>query len=482
MSALGSPAASFVAADALPPVARMRPDKARPRRKSASGTSSIYGILGSQDTNTATKGELWYGSFGDDGISAKMRRDPHIEQSIGYVTNPLVSARWRFRPASQSPLDVEVADWCSYCFFERLPWAMILERMVAGYTADGFSLAEMTDDTRPIPVERFRAHPGRQRGVGVVPTGLHDIPQNTVSKWHKKPGEPTRLASIEQWQPFDDKESPGYRSVPADRIVRFTTGQRGSSFAGVPILRSAYGPWKIKNALQTFEAIGFERTAVGVPVATPGEAEDFDKEEAESVELLLENMRVMAKGAIVLPPGYKLEWSGAGENDVSNLNIAIERCNTDMAANVSAGFTRLGLTGPGSYALGTTQAGQYHLSTVRHANLVETVFNLGLDGWSPIRRIVDLNYGADVQAPVLEARNLPTRDIKTSLSLLFNGVSQGVITPDDPLEEEARDMLDVGPRDPGSARKKPAPVVAVPPGDDAEQDDVEAEGEEEENE
>ena len=454
----GSPSAAYISPSELPRVESMRPDKARSARKSGSGTVVYGGLLGSLDTNADTKGNKWYGSLGNDGISAKMLRNAHVSQSVGYVVNPLRAATWRFKPASGSELDREVAAFLSYCFLERLPWSLILERMVGSYVADGFALSEMTDAVMPIPRDRFPRHPGN--GNGLVPTALHEIPNNTVDHWYKSQSDPTQLASIDQWQPYSDGEKSGYRSIPADRIIRITAKQKGGNFAGIPILRGAYGPWKLLDAFERFRAIGLERTAVGTPVATAPDGE-FDKDEAESIELLLENMRTMAKGAMVLPGGYTLKWEGAGENDIENLNIAIEALKTDIAVNVTCGFSRLGLVGPGSYALANTQEGQYHLSTVGHAGLVSIAFTLGLDGWSPVARIVEANYGAGTPLPTLEARNLPTRDIKTILPLIYNGIGQGAITADDPLEEEIREMVQVGPHDAATARAKatkPAPT------------------------
>jgi len=446
-----------IRAAALPPVSQMRFPQSRTRstRIGGSGTSVAGGVISSLDTNAETKGNKWYGRLGKDGISAKMLRDPHVKQSVGYVTNPLITTRWRWKPVSQSPEHKEHADWLTYCFFERLPWLMLLETFVGNYTADGHACAEMTDDILPFPVDRFPNHPNVRRGRGLLPTGLHEIPANTISYWHKSTSNPSQLAAIDQFQPADSDEKGGYRRIEADRIVRFTTGQRGGDFTGTPILRSAYGPWKLKNAFQQFEAVGFERTAVGTPVLTA--AENATDDELDAAASILENMRSMAKGWAAFPYGYTFKWEGAGESDVANLNIAIERCNTDFAVNVSAGFTRLGLTGPGSYALGTTQAGQYHMSTVRHAALVSIVMTLGLDGWSPAQRILEANYGPGVPIPMLEARNLPTKDIKTTLSLLFQGVQQGVVIPDDELESETRDMLDVGQADPTTSRKKSQP-------------------------
>jgi hypothetical protein len=454
---VGSPSADYIGSNNLPPVktARFERTKTRPLRIAGTGTQISAGVIASLDTNAETKGALWYGKLGKDGVSGKMLRNPHITQSVDYAVNPLSAASWGFDPASPSEFDREVADYNTYCFLECLPWYLILERMVGGATIDGFGLSEMTDDMRPIPTSRFPFHPGK--GIGLVPTAMHEIPANTVGYWRKKKDNPDQLESVEQWQSHSDTEDAGYRSVPADRIVRLTLKQKGGNFAGVPTLRAVYSAWKLLDAFERYRAIGFERTSVGTPVATAPDGE-FNKDEADSIELALENMRTMAKGALVLPGGYTLQWSGAGENDLANLNIAIESLKTDIAINMSAGFSRLGLVGPGSYALGDTQLGQYHLATDKRAKLYSLIFNLGLDGWSPVKRITEANYGVGCPLPKLRARNLPTRDIKTIMPLLFQAIQNKAITPDDPLEDECRDMLTVGPRDESTERKSAPPV------------------------
>lgn len=456
-SVFGVDRSRYIAADRLPPVESMRPDKPRPYRVSGSGTAVNSGLIASLDTNSETTGSKWYGSLGSNGISAKMMLHPHVKQSVAYVTNPLQSATWRFKPASGSALDREIADFCTHVFLECLPWDMILERMVGGAAQDGFSVSEMTDDLRPVAADRFPLHP--RPAAAMVPTALHEVPANTVDYWHKRKDAPTQLESIDQWQPFSDGEDPGYRNVKADRLVRMTFGQSGSNFAGIAILRSAYAPWKILDMFETYRAIVVERTACGTPLAIA--SEDMTTDEIDAVESVLENMRTMAKGAAVLPNGSTVEWSGAGENDLANLNIAIEALKTDLAINVTAGFSRLGLVGPGSYALANTQSGQYHLSTIGRAKLVSIVFTLGLDGWSPVRRIVEANYGPGVSIPILEARNLPTRDVKTVTGIIYNGINARAITPDDPLEEELREMAQVGPHDPSTARMGAGVSVGV---------------------
>lgn len=446
----------------LPPIASVRQESVtapRRTRVSGSGTAVINGIIDPYDRNGETRGDKWYGSNGRDGIAAKMMRNPHVRQSVAYVVNPLTAADWKFKPASKNPIDREVADFCTHVFCERLPWDSIIKRKVGHGAQDGFSLSEMLDDNREVSPDRFPSHP--RPGAALVPIEFAEIPNNTIQRWYQREDAPTQLESIEQWQPYSDVETFGPRKIGGSRIVRLTIDQKGANFTGEAILRSAYAPWKLLDAAELFRAIGMERTAVGNPVAIAADGIEYGSEELDAIELLLENMRNNAKGAAVLPGGYKIEWSGAGENDIANLNIAIEAFKTDIAVNVTAGFTRLGLTGPGSYALANTSQGQYHLATVGWAKGFANCFNLGADGWSPVRRIVEANYGIGVQMPTLMAYNLPTRDIEKVLKLTYDGVRSGVITPDDPLEDESRGMLQLGPRDPYSSRREMAQVPGV---------------------
>jgi hypothetical protein len=378
-----------------------------------------------------------------------MLNDAQVRQSVSYVVTPLVAATWRLRPGGRRPVDLEAADFARMAFIEKLQWSQIVERVIGDYATYGFSLNELTDDVRPIDRQRFPLHPGG--GYGIVPTGIHEISARTLYRWNQAKGATTQLASIQQYVPGSDAEAAGYRTIPADRIIRWTYKQEGANFEGFPVLRSAFAAWKLKLAFMTIWAIKHERLGVGTPVAiAAAEVSDADLAAAEKA---LKEMRANARGYIVLPNGWTFEWKGATASDGTNLELALQICNIEIAMNVAAGFMLLGLTGAaGSYALGSTQQGQYHLAEVSHARFLEAGLNVGADGWGAIERIVRLNYGEDVALPTLEARNLPTTDWAQRLPQLINAVNAGLITADDALEDELREILEVNPRDPSTAR------------------------------
>jgi hypothetical protein len=420
----------------------------RARRVSGAGTRISAGIIQSLDQNLELRGSKWYGSPGKLGIVQKMLRDVHVAQSLADIYEPLLAATWRFRPASPTPLDREAADFMTWALIERLLWHEILKRTVIDYAAAGFALAEETDAFATIPASRFPLHPGG--GLGVLPTGIHQIPSWSVYRWHQSTTAPSQMAGVEQYVQGSDVDLFDIPFVPADRLLRWTWGQEGANFEGLAILRPVYAPWKMKIAFQTLAAIKHERLAIPAPVAIA--SEEATSDDIDAVEKILQEMRGNERGYLVLDNGWNFKWEGATSNDGSNIEAAISQCNQDIAFNVSAAFMLLGLTGKsGSYALGSTQQGKYHLAELSQSRFIAAGWNIGYDGWSPIERLTRLNYGQDVGIPILEARNLPTANWADRIPLLVRARNAGLIRTDARTENAIREALEFDQYDDESA-------------------------------
>lgn len=425
------------------------------RRKPRGGSGTIInsGFLADIEHNPALRGSNWYGAPGRLGIAAKMVRHAHVRASVSYVADPLEGAAWKFVSPTKDPRDIECAAFCNWAFIESMPFDLIVRAIVQGYMPYGFSLHEVLDDALPIPAKRFPLHPGA--GMGIVPTAFEERPAWTVHQWVQSKANTNRLAGVRQMLTTTDAEEGGIRYIPADRLLRVTWDQEGANFAGLAPLRSAYPPWKLMLALQSIDAIKHERTGVGVPTVTLPEGE-VDAQEVADVEAVLAAMRANERGYAVFPGGYVFKWEGAGEDKVSNIHLAIQRCQIDIAFNVIAGHRLLGLSGGGSaggsYALAYTQEGGHHLHIAAHAKRVAAAFNFGSDGWSPVARIARLNYGDDVSVPKLVAGALPTRNWQDVIKTALEGVNKGVIRIDDTLESTVRELLDLPQHDPATAR------------------------------
>jgi hypothetical protein len=385
-----------------------------------------------------------------------MVRDPYVRSSLKILHNPLLAAIWDFKPVSEDPIDQKVVAFCRWNFFERLNWQEIL-RKVLYYHRDGVSLFEFTSEMAPTPA-RF----GIAGGVGAIYTGVHYRPAWSVQKWHPKPSCPEELESVEQYLLGGDAAEGklGYVRISADNLLRFTYEQEASQFTGLSLLRSAFGAWKTKRVFQILQGILFERHGVGMPVLTL--PEDLGEAEISSAEEMLASLRAHEKGYLVLPTGYSFTWNTAqGQQSLAQaLADAIAGCNRDITTNVLTGWMQLGsaTNSGGSYALAEAQSIPAQTNADVEAKFICDRFYYGSDGWSPIKRLVALNFGPNVEAPRLVARNLPTRDWSKTLQILPSLVEKGVIRMDQPLRDFAREVMLLPPEDIASLEMAPPPA------------------------
>ena len=426
-------------------------DPPRPRIVGGTGTTVWGGSIDDLDPNTETRGDKWYGTPSKLGLGQQMLRDPHVRKSYDAVAGPLKSATWRFVPSSNDGLAREVADFCNFAFLECNAWSRALDWQL-NYVADGFSLLEMTDNVVDIPRDRFPGTANAASGRGIVPTGFHQRPAWSITGFNQARGNPAQLASVRQLISGADNELPGERTISASRLIRTTWQQNGAQYTGFPVLRSAWSPFKAKKMLQLVELIRHEREHTGTPT--------FELPEGATEEMVAEarkiagDLRANARAFLVLPNGVKFTWSTT--NGSTDIDKTVERLNRDIAYNVGATFLLHGSKNTsGSYALASTQSGHYNIGLDNHAAFLEDAWNIGQDGWSPVQRIVALNYGPGAPVPRLRALNMPTRDWSKILPVAHNLIMSGGLRVDAPLRAAFREVMFLPPEDPETLEAAP---------------------------
>mgnify|MGYP001335730068 CR=1 FL=1 len=424
----------------------------RPRPRGGSANPLYNGAPDDMEFNSEVFSDNWIGSAGYPGIAQKMMSDPYVKATVNMVANCVINSTWDFEPTTKSdPAAVEIADFCRMNFFERLDFDKFVKQLVTGYHRDGSALFEFTDNVVPVEASRFPNHMGQ--GKGVVSTGLHYRPAWSIIKYHQSRKNPLHLAAVTQRVTGSDVEKPGERKIPADRILRWTYDQEDANFHGRSVLRSAYGPWKMKVALQVLAMIKAEKCSV--PLPTIELPEDATTEDLEICQKILRDLRANQKGYAIFPNGYKFSYETVSTQSGVDLESLIEMCNKSIATNILAQFQLLGVSSNnGSFALAATQETQFHQSVESAARFIASVFNTWQDGHNILDRLVKMNFGPEAHAPKLVFRNLPTKDYVAVLPILYNLTqpSSGVITPDDALEDYVREVMSLPQRDPATAR------------------------------
>lgn len=397
----------------------------RPIPSGITGSRLYGGQLESLDHNAEVRGARWVGEPGRIGIADKMEADPTVQRSHNTVIDPLIGAFWDVEPASDDPIDLEVANFVEWALFDLLPWERIVERVLT-YLRFGFSLHEITADMRPFSRKRFPIL-GANSSRALVITGFHHRPAPTVHEWVPRERDAAQLARIIQWGPGSDAEDAGMHEVDASWLFRVTWRQEGGNFAGIAPARPQYGPWKAKTLCQVLEMIKHERTAVPTPTITlpDGQVVSATGDEVVEARAILADLRSHERGYAILPGGWKLELKTLD----GDINETIKRCDQQIMLVFGSTYELLGDTASGSHALAGTQKTTQNVSIERHASVIASAINQGFDGWSLIERLVRPNYGPDVALPTFRCRALPTRDWTDIFKHMRNLGEIGFLTP-----------------------------------------------------
>lgn len=415
----------------------------------AGGTAIVQGKILNEEHNRKLLNERAYGEFDRVGVLEKMRRtDPHVWRSLKLVKLPIQATTWSYAPVDESPLQVEIAEFCSWAMFKRLPWSSTL-RQLLNMKDFGFSLFEVLEEMAEVPADRFPLHPSPSRGVDGALTktaflysSLEPRLPRTIDEWRAKKDRSMEVETVVQWIGFTDTDTVGRRSMSFQNLLRFTNEQEGGNFQGRAILRTIYKTHTILEMLEKIDAIRHERQNVGIAKITlPEESSDADEQKANEILAALASNE---KSYLVLPHGWSFEWDTSGQGKGTDVLARITDLKRDIADNVLAGFMTLGNGDTGSYALAETQADQYLQQLEECVEYIEETLTTGNDGVSFTERLVDRNYGPQAEYPRAKAGNLRTRDFEKLLQLVIQLINTDKISEKTQVDVERFIRKDFG--------------------------------------
>lgn len=272
--------------------------------------------------------------------------------------------------------------------------------------------------------------------------------------------------------------------IDVDGLVAHVSDREGGNWLGQSLLRPAYKFWVLKDRMLRVQAQTIDRNGMGVPVYTdkdhagPGvDAEEQQRREKNGIAAgarLARSFRSGDTAGASLPNGASLTLKGV-DGKLPDAMPAIRYYDDQIARAVLAHFLNLGGDdSTGSYALGDTFADFFTLSLQTVAMEIATTTNQHV-----IEDLVDLNFGPDAKAPLLEFDEIGSRHPVTGEAIRAL-VECGALTPDGPLEAYLRTTFGLPALDPESAAERraaatppaapaPAPADPAPDPDDTEQ-------------
>lgn len=366
------------------------------------------------------------------------RADGTVRGALRLLKTPVMAARWFVDPASDSPLDKNIAEFVSRNLFEDLnqPWHRILE--------DALLMCEYGH----MPLEKVY--------------GL-----NSDGKIVLKKLAPRHPLDIQEWK-YDDNGGPdgivmeateanGWNPVeiPIAKLVVFVLEQEAGDMRGISILRSAYKHYFYKDTLYKIDAIQKERHGIGIPIIKlPLGYSPADKAAAEN---LGRNLRTNERAHIVVPENWTVEFAKL-EGQPVDCMVSIAHHDKRIMTNILAPF----FDDPSSKE---DSMGMFYKATRYIALTIADTFNKHV-----IKQLVDFNFSRG-KYPILRARRIgENEDLRTWSFAFRNLVGTGAIIPDDKLEAFLRVELDLPPADPSTARVIETPQEPDKGGDDPKSD------------
>ena len=371
----------------------------------------VSGIEYSQTLNTE------YGGLGLKILDRMRKSDPVIKSTLSIIKLAILQGEWFVEAASDEARDEEIKEFIEEALFERMdrPWEETLKDILT-YLDFGFYVGEkvfkVEDDFVWWKKLGYRA-------------------QTSIQKFQtedKKDGVTQILTSDKA----RDKNNL-MPSIPIEKLLIFSNEKEGDNWRGVSILRSAYKPWFFKENLEKIDAIGFERSAVGLPVFTM--PPNPTPEDVEKAEELGKNLRINEKAHVLLPQDWELEMV-SGKYDGKGIDGAIRRLNRDIVANVLAHFLDLGAGSTGSRALSVDQSEAFYKSIQAIGDYIVSIWN-----GHAIKQLVDLNFDNVTKYPKLGVEGIEKIDVDRFSRALQSLTMSGIINIDDDLEDYVRSKL-----------------------------------------
>jgi hypothetical protein len=227
------------------------------------------------------------------------------------------------------------------------------------------------------------------------------------------------------------------KPLPADRLLWYVNQHEGANWAGISMLRPAFGAWLLKHETWRTHATSIRRFGMGVPTVTaPPGATGAQVQEATN---LASGFRAGDQSGVGMPQGFKFELSGMTGSVPDALGF-IRYLDQAMAKMVLTQLIELGTTDTGNRALGETFLDLFLLSLQGVADEISTTATSGHPGSLPgiLTNMVDVNWGPDEPAPRMVCTDVGENYEVTAESLEFL-TRYGALSPDESLDDWIRD-------------------------------------------
>lgn len=227
--------------------------------------------------------------------------------------------------------------------------------------------------------------------------------------------------------------------MPGEQIAHYVIEKEGSNWYGTSMLRSCYGPWRLKKALMIGAAIGWDRYSSGVPVVRyPKQGGTRDKAEAQTIA---RNYRTHERAWVVFEGEAKDGWSidiVSGAGSMADPLPLLRFYDEQIATGGLQQFSKLGTTATGSRAVGEVLVDPFYQAVTAYGEYIRTQRQK-----LALRYFVTKNFGEEFRTPNLRVGKIQQRNVFLLAQAVEMLGAAGLSFTDRDTQNDLRDILDL---------------------------------------
>lgn len=367
-----------------------------------------------------------------------------VAAGVRYFLNLITKSSWKVEPADDTDEAKRYAELMEEIMYDMItPWHRIVKKGVS-YKFYGFGIQEWI---------------AKKRDDGSI--GMLDIearPQKTIEQWDLEDWGGVR--GVIQVSPQNSERL----YLPRSKVIYIVDDSLSDSPEGLGLLRHLVAPVKRLQRYEELEGFGYETDLRGIPVGRAPFAElqqlveegQLTKDQKTAIEApmksFIENhIKGPKLGLLLDSRTYQSTNDASTPSNVRWWDVDLLKCDSDNLQQVSGAISRvngeiariLGVEGlllgqgKGSQALSRDKSDNFYM-------VVDSALTELADSYSHdfISTVWKLNGYPQELKPWFKTDSIQLRDVEKITNALESMARAGaVLAPDDPANEEVRDLL-----------------------------------------
>lgn len=367
----------------------------------------------------------WQGAQSYDTIAKMRKGDGSVKAALSIMKLPLHRAEVKIAPNDEETTDatdLKIAETCQRYLLQpgviKQGWAEQLANFLL-FLDYGFSVTEKIWDQDELGVLYIKSMAPR------LPTTIEEFKVDKDGSLKEVWQRAAKGASSEKILKIP---APIYTCV-------MSWDKEGANYWGNSVLRVMYKHWFYKEEMYRIDAIRYDRWGIGIPDAEIAKDYNMKTDERGRLEAMLQSLRGGEYAYTIHPEQIKLKIltpeGTAGEMGIMN---SILHHDLMIYRAILAHFIATGNSAYGNYGTTRSYMDMFFFAEQVIANFIEENYNLQI-----IKPFCDYNFDMNNRAyPKLKFADLQKFDMGLVSESLARFAGNGVITPDDDLEDFMR--------------------------------------------